>query len=296
MRAPNTNPVPEDFAELASGATLVIEGAERWQELQNHSPSEIPFGRVYGEVYLIQVDEVLACSSIHLDGNGRPDVSEFIVVVDSRRRPDAMVFSEWSSIFFLQSVFFGEMPHYSPDIEWRIKELDAIRSMAEEHGLALRDIYEPVYPENLSIFPTIEYNSFDYPGRRKHPSREIWNRHLVALEDAWSLKDYSDVKPFVQKALLPFFEQIDADWFIEEVAELENGEPLYRVGESLKDRREYEKKFTAGHHLYRKVVHAPFVAGSVLTNSNLTSDFPSFLREEADVIQADEKNGEFQED
>lgn len=274
IRAPG--PLPEEnFAKVASGASIVIEGSERWQEVRKHSLPSVPFGKVYGDVFFVQVDEVLACDANYVGNEGKPDIPEFIAVVNVRRRDSSMAFSEWPSILFLESVFFNQSPRYAPDLPWRAKELSAIRNMSEEHNLDLRYIFELVDPE-FGVFPLISYESFDYPARGKYPDKRIWDWQKERLQKAWGLDDLTEIDPFVRKALLPFFEQVDVDWFIGKSGKMEEGEPLRRVGKALVERFEYEEKFKPTAIQHRKAIRVPFVAGSVLTNENLTGDFPSF--------------------
>ena len=211
-------------------------------------------------------------SALHTEG-GKSMNSDFIVIVDTRRRDNAYIFTEWPSVFFLRSIFSSRGGQRAEVMQWREKELDAIQQMSEKFNLDLDDIYEPVYPEAYSVFPTVKYDSFDYPGRNKYPSKEVWEFHLTNLKDSWGLGCFSDVKPFVSKALMPFFEQIDTSWFVDEVRLLDDGEPLRRLGEALKERFAYEEKVPETSVDYRKAVKNLFRFGSVLRYENLIGGF-----------------------
>lgn len=267
LRGPGPYP-PDDFAQMASEASLVITGANRRTVRDENDLPKVPFGD-YGQVYWIQVDSVLAISTGYVTDLGDPEIPEFVMVVASRYEESDEILFEWPSIFFLRPVFGDE--------GMRMKEQrERVLPMIEEYGIDSSHVFmltDPVY----GVFPILRYDTFDYPGRKKFPPREVWDWQLKRLQETWGLDNFGQVEAFTRKALLPFFEQVDMDWFIRESKKLAEGEPLRRVGESLVTRREYEKQHEEGTFRYRETVRVPFVAGSVLTNENLTGGFPSFL-------------------
>ena len=289
---------PFDFADTASYASVVVQG-----KILHMRGTDLPvvYGSEHGSMKWIEVEEVLAADRLYVHRDGTLEMPKLILLNDPGIPRNLAIPYECPSIFFLRPIFgYEQFVQSSREKVWK---------MVEEYDVDPKFIFE-VTDNRYGAFSLLSEKEFIESRLSRDPKfpQALLDRFLPTyrqgLEDrqeAWGLNDSKDVVAFVRKALLPFFEQMDEEWFISEASKLEEGEPLRRVAESLKSRRTEEEEsgeedsvpkpldkenFTKSGHLLRWV-RVPFVAGSVLSNENLTSGFPSFEENAEDVSQGE---------
>ena len=95
------------------------------------------------------------------------------------------------------------------------------------------------------------------------------------MQELWGLSSYDTVEAFVSRALLPFFEQIDVEWYIRQTSSLDAQDPFRRVADSLTERMKKEKEIPVKSFDHRKAIRVPFKAGSALTKKHLVEPLPT---------------------
>ncbi|MGJ8654335.1 MAG: hypothetical protein ACSHX8_13835 [Opitutaceae bacterium] len=253
-----------DFSRQASSANIVVIGEPIYSVAGHPELMDMYDGHVF---YYIKVSNVLAASSDYIDKNGQVSVSEYILVSDHGGTGFDSYFG-CPSLFFLSAIF-------SNDERWLNSSRNLVASVITKFEGGQNQVFELV--SGSKVFPIINFDQYSAQSPDLAPDlKEVWASRKDDLKDYWGLSDFTQVEEFATRALLPFFEQVDEDWFAQAVEGFSKDSPLRKVSDTLKQRRTLERETSPSHSTFRRAIRIPFVGGEALNQSNLSSTFPSF--------------------
>ena len=255
--------VLHDFSQQASLASIVVIGEPVYYVDGYPEINDMHEDHVF---YYIRVSNVLAVSSDHIDTDGYTVVPEYILISDYGGKGFDSYF-RCPSVFFLKPVFSDD------DDDHRLhSNRKLVSQVLSEYGGERSRVFE--LASGSLVFPIIGFSQYaELVPESAIRLKEVWISRLGELQDYWGLSSFSEVEEFSQKALLPFFEQIDEDWFRAKTEKLDAEDPLRKVAETLEKRRELERTTDPTRFDFRRAIRVPFVGGSVLNEQNLAEAF-----------------------
>ena len=255
--------VINNFSRQTSAASLVVIAE---LDYLVHGYPELLGVHEHHEFHYLKVFRVLAASSDFVGTEGEVQIPEYILISNNLRggRPRVSYF-RCPSVFFLSPVFSDKGG------DWLNSSRVAVSKVIDQHSLDKSMVFE--LASSANIFPVIGYDAFSekYP-KSAFRDEKFWDKMQVNLMQFWGLSDFTEVEGFVEKALLPFFKQVDTDWFCSRVEELDADSPLRAVAQAFKE----ERKPAAGGPDYDRrigLLRRPFTGGEVLNRSNLSGAF-----------------------
>ena len=256
------------FVEQASSSAIVVIGDPQ-SVVANHPE----FLDVYDShrFYYIKVSRVLAANREYVNQDGEIEVPEYLLVCDNLGLGMDNFARRCDSVFFLWPIFSNDDGQRLGVNRETVSDVLKHRNVE----INLHNVFE--LASGNVVFPIIDFRRFkeDRPNLdRWDEKKALWDYRQSELQRYWGLSNFSEVETFVTKALIPFFEQIDNDWFFTEVEHYNSVNPLHLVVDEIKRRQISEKSkvpfsYDRAIGMYRR----PFTGGEVLSSRNLSESF-----------------------
>ena len=260
--------VLNNFTEQAASSALVVVGKPI--HIINGYPELLDLYDGH-RFYYLKVTRVLAASSAYLKSNGEVDIPEYLLISDNLDLDLDSYAVSCNSVFLLWPVFSGD------DGRRLDSSRELVSKVLKEHKVPLDASHVFELASGEEVFPVVDYQEYKADPANAYliddETEELWSYQQSKLKEYWGLSDFTEVEGFVEIALLPFFQQIDTDWFCSRVDELGADSPLWDVAKAFQEER---KPARGGPDYDRRIglVRRPFTGGEVLNRSNLAGTFP----------------------
>ena len=257
-----------DFGRYAAKSSAVVIGEPlSFSEAKNWGFPQLQELYERHAFSYIKVHSVLAVTGNYIDNNGRVDFPEYIIIPDN-----GLSGSGWHYPYRCKSMFFLKPVLSFEHKQWLYTDMDVVKQFSVEHGLDDRMFFE--ISSGSWAVPLLSKER--YESTVGHKAGESWEQDEQDLAINLGIRDFSDFELFTRKALLPFFKQIDQEWFIGMIDAAENDSPFFVIKAYLKGEDHTSNKIH-----FRIYEDALFVGGEVLSNSNVQMmSLPEFSSKE----------------